>query len=429
MIELLIWALLGTTSGMIFGMIPSAGVFTATAVLYPLLLTTSPENIMMYYIAILIAENYSNSITSILYGIPGDATAVTTAKIGYRFYRRGYGNIAVSTTVLSSTIGVLFAIGLFLFLLPLIIQVFNFYNSILQTIVIGLAIVLIVLYSKQNKFITILLFLLGGILAHIGVNPITYENFATFGNPYLSLGIPFGSIMVGLYLVPEMLKNGKLELTEPKTLNRFSVGNGFIMPSFLGSFIGFWCGLVPGITNILGSQMSATVTKKLFKRSYLKTLSAAESANNSGALSSLLPLLILAIPITGSEVLVYYLMADKGFIFNIENTINSLYNIIYFLPFVTVLTLYISWYRFSVLGRLVYLYKDYRNWVNIGVVLVISVTNIIIYPIHSWMLICIMFTSIIGYVLKRFDTVSIIYGFFLSDLFYANFVRTITILF
>ena len=80
MFDTIFWAVIGTLSGVIFGVIPGAGPFVATATLYPFLTHIEPVNVMMYYVTVLIATNYTNSVTAILYGIPGDASAMMTAR-------------------------------------------------------------------------------------------------------------------------------------------------------------------------------------------------------------------------------------------------------------------------------------------------------------------------------------------------------------
>jgi putative tricarboxylic transport membrane protein len=425
---MILWAVIGTISGIIFGIMPGAGPFVATAIMYPFLAETSSINIMMYYISVLIATNYTNSVTAILYGIPGDATAISTARYGHQLFKRGYGSLAVSSNAVSSTVGVAFAITVFIIVLPQIIDVFKFYNSVVQTIVISLAIMMITLLTKQNKFVTVLLFVLGGLLAKVGVDPITFQTFATFGNPYLSLGIPFASIMIGLYIVPELARVNHLMVGEPKKISKYALGKNTLVPSLLGSFVGFWSGLIPGITNILGSYASASIVKRFFRAPILKSIAAAEAANNSGALSSLLPLLILAIPITGSEVLVYYLMLENGFVFNTENTVTQLKNIVYVVPLVAIFCLLLSWYGFNLLGNVAYIYKKYKWYINAAIVTTISAVSIVMFPIHGWMLTCILCLSVLGYLLKRWDTTPVIYGFFLSDLFYESLVRTLVII-
>ena len=428
MIDTIFWAVIGTLSGVIFGLIPGAGPFVATATLYPFLTNIEPVNVMMYYVTILIATQYTNSVTGILYGIPGDATGIMTARNGHRLFLKGFGNLAVASNAVSSTIGVIFATSIFILVLPYIIEVFRFYNSVLQTFIVAAAILLITLLTKQKKYITIMLFILGGIIAKIGVDPITFDSFLTFGNSYLAIGIPFASVMIGLYIVPELTKYKSLKVEVPKRINNFTIGKGTTTPSLLGSFVGFWCGLIPGVTNILGSYASANIVKSFFRQPVLKSIAAAEAANNSGALSSLLPLLILAIPITGSEVLIYYIMLEDGFVFNAENTLNNLKDIIYIIPFVTAFCLWLSWYGFNLLGKIAYYYKSYRTIANVLLLSIISIASISIFSIREWMIICIFVLSIIGFLIRRWDTSPVIYGYFLSDLFYENLIRTLIIL-
>lgn len=428
MYELIFWSIVGTASGIIFGIIPGAGPFVATAIFYPVLASIDPIYIMIFYISLLISTNYTNSVTGILYGIPGDAAAIATAREGNRLFKKGYGSLAVSTNAISSTIGVIFSIIFFLFLISSILDVFKFYNSILQTAIIFASILLITFFTKQNKLITILLFLFGGLLARIGVDPTTFDTFLTFGSQYLALGIPFSSVMIGMYIVPELLKIQNVKVESPKPINKYAVGKNIFGPICLGSFVGFWCGLIPGVTNILGSYASSSIVKRYFRQPVLKSIAAAEAANNSGALSSLLPLLILAIPITGSEVLIYYLMLGSGFEFSIENTITKLYDIIYLIPFITLICLVISWYGFNLLGHVAYFYKSYKNSINIMILTTISIVSILLFPVKLWIAICIICLSVLGYKLRHWDTSPVIFGFFLSDLFYESFIRTLVIL-
>ena len=426
--DLILWAIIGTTSGVLFGLIPGAGAFIAVAMLYPWLTDISSINVMMYYVTVLIASQYTNSVTAILYGIPGDATAMVTARNGHRLFLKGFGHLAVTSNAISSTIGVIFATTVFILLLPTIIEVFRFYNSVLQTLIIAAVIVMITFFTKQNKLITLSFFVLGGLLAKVGVDNVTFEQFLVFDNSYLAIGVPFASVMVGLYIVPELLRLKSFKVEVPKRKNTFTVGKDTTTPTFIGCFVGFWCGLVPGVTNILGSYASANIVKRFFKKPVLKSIAAAEAANNSGALSSLLPLLILAIPITGSEVLIYYIMLENGFTFNATTTKNKLEDILYIIPFVTVFCLWLSWYGFNLLGKIAYLYKKYRSIANFILLSTISTVSILIFPKHEWMLFCILTLSVIGFILKRWETSPVIYGYFLSDLFYENLIRTLIIL-
>ena len=417
----ILWCILGVLSGVLFGVIPGAGPFLAIATLYPLLQILDPFNILLFYISLLITSNYTNSVTGILYGIPGDAAAVTTARHGHKLFLKGKGHLAVSNNAISSTIGSVFAIILFLLFLPSIYNVFRFYNSTLQLVIICTAIVFLTLLSKQKIWKTISLFLFGGVLAKIGFDNTTFETWGTFGIDYLTLGIPFSAVMICLYIVPELLKFRDVKIGEQKKINKFGYDPRTITSTGIGSFVGFWCGLIPGVTNILGSYLSANFVKK-----DLNKIAAAEAANNSGALSSLLPLIILGIPIVGSEVLIFYLIVTKGFIFSVD-TMSYFTDILYFIPIVLIICVILSWGCFNILGQLAQLYKKHKNTLIISIVSFICIMSINIYPVQEWLIICLLVLGLIGYALRKFDTFPILYGYFLTDLFWDNLMRVMVI--
>jgi len=417
----ILWCILGVLSGVLFGVIPGAGPFLAIATLYPLLQILDPFNILLFYISLLITTNYTNSVTGILYGIPGDAAAVTTARHGHKLFLKGKGHLAVSNNAISSTIGSVFAIILFLLFLPSIYNVFRFYNSTLQLVIICTAIVFLTLLSKQKIWKTISLFLFGGVLAKIGFDNTTFETWGTFGIDYLTLGIPFSAVMICLYIVPELLKFRDVKIGEQKKINKFGYDPSTITSTGIGSFVGFWCGLIPGVTNILGSYLSANFVKK-----DLNKIAAAEAANNSGALSSLLPLIILGIPIVGSEVLIFYLIVTKGFIFSVD-TMSYFTDILYYIPIVLIVCVILSWGCFNILGQLAQLYKKHKNTLIISIVSFICIMSINIYPVQEWLIICLLVLGLIGYALRKFDTFPILYGYFLTDLFWDNLMRVMVI--
>ena len=418
---LIIWCLLGILAGIIFGIIPGAGPFLAIAAFYSILYYADPISILAFYVALIISSNYMNSITSILYGIPGDPAAAVTARHGHKLFLKGEGHLAVSNNAISSTIGSIFAIGLFLYFLPNIYSIFKFYNSTIQLIIIFVAVVLLTLMSHQKTWKTVLLFLLGGVLAKIGFDNLTHKTWGTFGIDYLTLGIPFSSVMIGLYIIPEILKFQNVKFEESKKITRFGYSYKSLPSTGIGSFVGFWCGLIPGVTNILGSYLSASLVKK-----DLNKIAAAESANNSGALSSLLPLIILGIPIVSSEILIYYLIVTQGFTFSVES-LHIFTDILYYVPFILFICLFISWVGFNQIGRMTYVYKTYKNIISISIVLMIATMSLYIYPVKEWLIISLVVLSVVGYAIRNWDTFPVLYGYFLTDLFWDNLMRVMVI--
>jgi len=418
---LLIWCLAGIVAGIVFGIIPGAGPFLAIATLYSILAMGDVVSILTFYVSLLITSNYMNSITGILYGIPGDAAAAVTAHHGHKLLREGHGHMAVSNNAISSSIGSVLAVGMFIALLPNIYSIFKFYNSTIQVVVVTSAIVLLMLISKQAIWKTALLFALGAVLAKIGFDNVTHQMWGTFGISYLTLGIPFSAVMIGLYVLPEVFKFQKLDFADAPKITKFGYSLKSFPSTILGSFVGFWCGLVPGVTNILGSYLSASLVKK-----DLNKIAAAESANNSGALSSLLPLVILGIPIVSSEVLIYYLVASKGVTFNLDSMI-GFYDVILYIPITIVICLLISWFGFNYLSKIVLIYTEHKSLFSVVIILSISVLSLNIYPVKEWLAISLVAMSVLGYLVRNWDTFPVLYGYFLTELFWDNLRRVLII--
>lgn len=417
----MLWCALGIIAGVVFGIIPGAGPFLAIATLYSIIALGNPVSILIFYVCLLITSNYMNSITGILYGIPGDPAAAVTAHYGHKLFREGKGHIAVSNNAVASSIGSLFAVGVFLLFLPYIYHIFKFYNSTIQVFIIFVAIALSMIFTNQRLWKTILLFVLGGVLAKIGFDNLTHTTWGTFEIQYLTLGIPFSSIMIGLYIIPEVLKFQKLDFKDNVKITKFGYSLNTLPSTIMGSFVGFWCGLVPGVTNILGSYLSASLTT-----TDINKIAASESANNSGALSSLLPLVILGIPIVSSEVLIYYLIASKGVTFNVD-TLNTFYDVLFYIPITVVICLLLSWVGFNQLATIASVYEKHKNISCILIIGMISIMSLNIYPIKEWFVISLACASALGYFIRNWNTFPVLYGYFLTDLFWDNLRRVIII--
>ena len=78
------------------------------------------------------------------------------------------------------------------------------------------------------------------------------------------------------------------------------------------TIIGFFGGLIPGLTTVFSST-AAYNASMLFTKDPVKRIVVSETANNAGAFSMLLPLLIFGVPLIGSEAILLFLMEQKGF--------------------------------------------------------------------------------------------------------------------
>jgi putative tricarboxylic transport membrane protein len=160
---------------------------------------------------------------------------------------------------------------------------------------------------------TIFSILIGLVLSTIGLDLITGKpRLIFFGMPGFLHGINFLVLAIGIYGIGEMLwtleeTKGKVQMSK-LSVNMKEVGRAFgalkktILAMNIGSFLGFFVGILPAAGATPASLMSYGITKQLSKNSseFGKGVPAGvvapESANNSASTGSMLPMLTLGIP-------------------------------------------------------------------------------------------------------------------------------------
>jgi TctA family transporter len=171
------------------------------------------------------------------------------------------------------------------------------------------------IFTVNNRWWVNFVLILSGIgLGMIGYNSYLNINFATFGNMHLYAGLPMPVVLICLFAIPQMLHHWDTEIT--KSINKtYELGRLYILNpvALLGStVIGFFGGLIPGLTTVFSST-AAYNASMLFTKDPVKRIVVSETANNAGAFSMLLPLLIFGVPLIGSEAILLFLMEQKGF--------------------------------------------------------------------------------------------------------------------
>lgn len=151
---------------------------------------------------------------------------------------------------------------------------------------------------------------LGLFISTIGITPMdSYPRF-TFGSDILMMGIDFLPIAMGFFGISEIL-NISLEKYHPPSTqkvrfkdlypNREEVRRS-VGPTFRGSILGFFVGLLPGPCTVISTFISYSLEKRRsktpeeFGTGAIEGVVGPESANNSAVMGSMIPLLTLGIP-------------------------------------------------------------------------------------------------------------------------------------
>jgi putative tricarboxylic transport membrane protein len=305
----LFYCFIGVLWGTVVGILPGLGPLGGIAVLLPLTFKLDSISAIVLLTGIFYGAMYGGSVTSILLNIPGEAASVITCIDGYQMARQGRAGPALVVAALGSFIGgTLSVIGLMLFAPPLAKQMVKI-GPAEEFSLILLALLVLAYLSGKSKVKTAAMIFLGLLIATVGLDPFTGYSRFTFDIQHFAEGINFVPLAIGLFGVSEILINFE-EITEVKIIKptlsslypKWKDLKDASGAMWRGSVIGFFMGLVPGISHITSTSISYVVEKKLskypeeFGKGRIEGVAGPETANNATTGSAMIPLLVLGIP-------------------------------------------------------------------------------------------------------------------------------------
>ncbi|MER0238561.1 tripartite tricarboxylate transporter permease [Fulvimarina sp. MAC8] len=306
--------IIGVSVGLFIGAMPGLGSVNGVAILLPITFLVPPGSAIIFLAAIYYGAMYGGAISSVTLGIPGASTAVATTFDGRPLALSGRASLALVTAALASFVGGSVANVLFtLFAPPLATLALSFGPPEIFALML-LAFATFVGLGGDDIAKTVLSICLGLVLASVGFDQIS-------GQPRLVLfdisgflhGIGFIVLAIGVYGIGEMLwtieqTRGEVTTTTPKLSvagmisdTREAVSRGW-KGTAIGSFLGFFVGVLPAAGATPGSLMAYGVAKMVsktpgeFGKGNPDGVAAPEAANNSASTGAMLPMLTLGIP-------------------------------------------------------------------------------------------------------------------------------------
>jgi putative tricarboxylic transport membrane protein len=305
----LFFCFVGVLIGTLIGVLPGLGPVGAMAILLPITYGISPVTAIVMLAGIYYGAQYGGSTTSILVGIPGEASSVVTALDGHQMALQGRAGPALGIAAFSSFIaGTAAIVGLMLMAGPLVKFALKFgpaeYFSLM---VLGL---IILTYLAQKSMIKALLMAsFGVVLGLIGLDSITGMPRFTADMPELLDGIGIAPLAMGLFGVSEILLNIERQIKRSVVVKRvknllpnLQDWKDSAAPMVRGTAIGYLVGILPGGGTVLSSFLSYGVEKRLskepekFGKGAIAGVAGPEASNNAAAQAGFIPLLSLGIP-------------------------------------------------------------------------------------------------------------------------------------
>ncbi|TAK07938.1 tripartite tricarboxylate transporter permease [bacterium] len=321
----LLYCFLGSFIGTAIGVLPGIGPPATIALLLPVTYGIPATSAVILLAGIFYGAMYGGSTTSILLNIPGEAASVVTCLDGYQMARQGRAGAALAISAFGSFIaGTLSVVGLMLLAPPLASFALKFGPpENFALLVLGLMMVGYLAGESMTK--GLMMACLGLLLGTVGLDPIMGTQRFTYGVFKLSEGFEFILVAMGLFGIGEVLVNVeqtiKAEVFQTKIrglLPNREEWRTSAAPIARGSLLGFFIGVLPGGGAIISSFISYALEKKLskhperFGKGAIEGVAAPESANNSAATSSFVPLLTLGIPGNASIAMIFAALLIHG---------------------------------------------------------------------------------------------------------------------
>ena len=431
----------GLLAGTITGIVPGAGVTVAMIIATPLLMGFDVLQLLLFYMSLASMVQFTGTIPAVFLGVPGETNSLPAVIEGTKFTKHGMAQLAIGVSAVGSVLGSIVAVVLTFTLLSFLISHISvfFSNSTKFYLYLFVIAFCLIVYNKKNFLVNAMLCTIGYALSLPGESNINPKFRYTLGIDDLQFGVPLMPVLLGFLIVPTLYKlysndNPKTFMPELNvSFKKVLVYFGRCIPSSLrGSVIGYLCGFVPGVNTILATNTSYSVEKKLNPNKTGKLLVASETANNAGQFSSMLPLLLIGIPITGSEVILYSLLIDAGwspFQFdNISNNADMIFQkIVPWFVFANLVGLLIAWPFAKQLLRLFSMSKKYMLiLLGVGMIVLNTYVGIQDYRLGLYTL-CLLVFGCVGLLLRKHESIPLIFLFILGNDIEAVFFRQMLI--
>jgi putative tricarboxylic transport membrane protein len=436
---------IGCFLGTVIGMLPGIGPINAIAILFPIVLQFElpASSALIFFAGIFYGSQYGNSISSILLNVPGTSSAAVTCIDGNPLAKQGKAGPALAMSAVASFIGGTISIFLLVLLAPFLSKLAIDFGPAEYFVLMICAFTALTSFSEGSFIKAMFSAFIGLAIATVGIDELSFAGTKrfTFGLLELDDGIDFIVVVIGIFAVGELFLflSDKANLGKEKIipLDRIYLTFKEIKDSFAGiirsCITGFFVGVLPGAGATIASFLAYNTEKKMagdkgnFGKGDLRGVAAPESANNSSAVGSFIPLLVLGVP--GSETTAVMLgalitlgvrpgptmLVDSPDIFwgvAASMFIGNLVLIILNLPLV------------RVLAKILQVPK----WILMPLIAILSIVGVYVINGSESDLLLMLIFGIVGFIMRKtgFPIAPLVLGLVLGGLIEVNFRRALT---
>lgn len=306
------YLLLGVFLGMWIGAVPGLGGAVGLALMLPFTFSMDPVPAFALLLGMYAVTSTSDSISSILLGIPGTVASQATILDGYPLAKKGQAARAFGATYTVSAFGGVVGALLLAASLPIILPFIFLFGvpEFFMLSVLGLTMVGVLSGQSILKGLSVALF--GLLLTTVGYADATGVPRFYLGATYLLDGIPIIPIVLGLFGIPELMELAVKNTPISRVARSESGDSGMLRGikdvyvhrwltlrcALLGTYIGMIPGLGAAIVDWIayGHAVQSARDKSQFGNGDIRGVIAPETANNAHKAGALIPTVAFGIP-------------------------------------------------------------------------------------------------------------------------------------
>ena len=307
----LAFLLLGVVMGLSLGAVPGLGGLVGLAILLPFTLDLDAVNAFAVMVGLISVTSTSDTIPSVLFGVPGTAASQATILDGHPMARRGEAGRAFGAAYTASMLGGLFGALILAVSIPVLRPIVLAFGAPEFFMMGMLGISMVAVLSGSAPLKGLVVGALGLMVGMVGMDYQVGEMRWTFGQLYLWEGVPLVPVALGIFAVPEMVdlavRGTRIADVPRDALRGVAAGvrdafrHWFLV--LRSSAVGVWVGATPGLGGAVVDWFAyghAAQTERGARDSFgtgdVRGVIAPESANNAKEGGSLIPTLAFGVP-------------------------------------------------------------------------------------------------------------------------------------
>ena len=264
LLEVLRWdalsfMLIGVVVGFWVGLLPGIGGATTLALMLPFVYRMAPVQAFAFLLGMHSVVSTTGEITSILFGIPGEATTVATILDGHAMAKNGQAGRALGASLTSSLIGAVVGAAALALAIPIVRPLVLTFGSpeFFMLAIVGIAFIASLSGRGPRGLVRgFLTGCLGLLLAAVGQDPQQGIQRYTLQQLYLWNGLDLVPVLVGFFAIPEIIDLAVrgTAIAADAPLGRLSQVRDGVIDAFRHiwliircSLIGTYIGIIPGV--------------------------------------------------------------------------------------------------------------------------------------------------------------------------------------